>query len=176
MVGPPGVGKTRLAAEVAGRVAGQFAAGVVSVSLATVTAGEDVAAAIAAALRVRQGPGTGLADALVAATRGEHRLLLLDGCEHVLDHLDPLVRRLLASAPQLRVLATSRIAFAAPGERLHRVRPLEPDAAAELFLDRASLVTDLVLDERTGRRIDQVCDRSEERRVGEERGAPGSRP
>src|SRR5699024_1877937 len=92
MVGPPGVGKTRLAAEVAGRVAGQFAAGVVSVSLATVTAGEDVAAAIAAALRVRQGPGTGLADALVAATRGEHRLLLLDGCEHVLDHLDPLVR------------------------------------------------------------------------------------
>lgn len=158
MVGPPGVGKTRLAAEVAGRVAGQFAAGVVSVSLATVTAGEDVAAAIAAALRVRQGPGTGLADALVAATRGEHRLLLLDGCEHVLDHLDPLVRRLLASAPQLRVLATSRIAFAAPGERLHRVRPLEPDAAAELFLDRASLVTDLVLDERTRRRIDQVCD------------------
>src|SRR5690625_6444240 len=78
MVGPPGVGKTRLAAEVAGRVASQFAAGVVSVSLATVTAGEDAAAAIAAALRVRQGPGTGLADALVAATRGEHRLLLLE--------------------------------------------------------------------------------------------------
>src|SRR5699024_12354831 len=107
--------------------------------------GEDVAAAIAAALRVRQGPSTGLADALVAATRGEHRLLLLDGCEHVLDHLDPLVRRLLASAPQPRVLATTRIRFAAPGARLSRGRPLEPHPAPELFLVRASLVPGLGL-------------------------------
>ncbi|WP_277051310.1 ATP-binding protein [Ruania albidiflava] len=158
LVGPPGVGKTRLAAEVAGRVADQFAAGLVPVPLATVTTGEDVAATVAAALRVRQGPGTQLADALVAATRDEQRLLLLDGCEHVLDTLAALVHRLLATAPQLRVLATSRVPLGVPGERLHQIRPLAPDAAADLFLDRASLVTELVLDERTRQRIDQVCD------------------
>lgn len=157
VVGPPGVGKTRLAVEVARRSAGRFAGGLVPVALAAVPAAEDLAGALAGALAVRQRREADLTDSLVQAVRTADVLLLLDSCEHLAAPVGELVGRMLAGSPGLRVLATSRVPLGLPGERLHRLRPLGPAAAAELFLDRAALVTELAPDASTYALVDRLC-------------------
>lgn len=159
LVGPPGAGKTRLAAEVVRALDDTVAGGVVPVALATVSVGADLAGALAAALGVRQRPGTALADAVLEAVGDAELLLLLDNCEHLTETVAALVGRLLASCPHLRVLATSRLPLAAAGEQLYQVRPLPAAPAAALFLDRAGRVTDLVLDEEAREVLDRICER-----------------
>jgi hypothetical protein len=84
VTGPGGVGKTRLAGEVARRVAGRFADGVWLVELAAVTDPLRVPSAMAAALGLRERPGVPLADSLTGALAGWQVLLVLDNCEHVI--------------------------------------------------------------------------------------------
>jgi predicted ATPase len=85
VTGPGGVGKTRLAGEVAGLVAGRFADGAWLAELAAVRDPAQVAAVVAAALGIREQPGVAAAGALARVLAGQQLLLVLDNCEHVIE-------------------------------------------------------------------------------------------
>jgi predicted ATPase/DNA-binding CsgD family transcriptional regulator len=148
VTGPGGVGKTRLAGEVARRVAGRFADGVWLVELAAVQEPTLVPAAVAVALEVHQPPGTSIADALAGVLARRQLLLVLDNCEHVAAAVAQLCAVLLTAADDVRVLATSREPLGIGGEARYRLPPLAlpgPDDLGEsgaseavaLFADRA---------------------------------------
>ncbi|MFJ4095571.1 AfsR/SARP family transcriptional regulator [Kitasatospora sp. NPDC089913] len=148
LTGPGGVGKTRLALALARRLADGTEAdapdGVRFVELAALPAdAADLAQAVATALGLRQvaGPAAhraGPVPALSAVLRGRRLLLVLDNCEHVIEPAADLVANLLDDAPGLTVLATSRESLRLPGEAVFPVPPLDPVAAARLFVERAS--------------------------------------
>ncbi|MER7010384.1 BTAD domain-containing putative transcriptional regulator [Saccharopolyspora sp. NPDC000359] len=134
LVGPGGVGKTRLATAVAGRLTGV----VRLVELARVTAPADVPYAIAVALGVRGAGGSNdVVAQVVEAVAATKSVLVLDNCEHVVDAAAEVAHELLRRCPRLRVLATSREPLGITGEVLIPVRPLDPEAAVRLFTDRA---------------------------------------
>jgi len=116
VTGPGGAGKTRLAGEVARRVAGQFADGVWLAELAAVQDPAQVAAAVAAALGIRDLPPLAAADALADALARRQLLLVLDNCERVIGAAAELCGRLLLGADDVRVLATSREPLRIAGE------------------------------------------------------------
>ncbi|MGP0026785.1 MAG: LuxR C-terminal-related transcriptional regulator [Streptosporangiaceae bacterium] len=124
VTGPGGVGKTRLAGEVARRVAGEFADGVWLVELAAVQEPALVPAAVAAVLEVRERPGEPMVESLAAVVAGQQLLLVLDNCEHVLDAAAALCGALLGAADDVRVLATSREPVGVAGEARYRLPPL----------------------------------------------------
>lgn len=154
LTGAGGVGKTRLALEVAAHVASSYPDGVWLVELASVIDGELVDDAVAAALRVKQRPGTGIIDALVEAIGEQRVLLVLDNCEHLVEPVVTMVDELMRRCPALQVLATSREALGIAGESLLPVPSMslpEPTAAVDvaaladfdavrLFVDRARAV------------------------------------
>jgi non-specific serine/threonine protein kinase len=153
LVGPGGVGKTRLAERVMAEVAGGFPDGAWFVALADVRDPDLVPDTVAAALGSRhRGLGTELGS-LVEYLRDRQSLLVLDNCEHLLTGVAPLAAAVLAACPAVRMLATSRHSLALAGERSLRVPPLEVPgqgvvsaeavaqcAAARLFVDRATAV------------------------------------
>ena len=130
LVGPGGVGKTRLAIRVAGDLATAFADGVRFVPLAGVSDPERVADAVARALGSTHVPGSAVQAVLVAALREAETLLVLDNFEHVLAAA-PLVTDLLAACPRLVVLVTSRTMLRVSGERAFPVPPLDVPAPGE---------------------------------------------
>ncbi len=135
LTGVGGAGKTRLAIEVAREVADRFADGVAFVDLTATRDAALVPLLIAQALDLRAADDRPAADLLADALRDRHLLLVLDNCEHVLAAA-PLVATLLAAAPRLTVLATSRLALRLYGEHEARVPPLEtPDAEDEPIAD-----------------------------------------
>jgi predicted ATPase/DNA-binding CsgD family transcriptional regulator len=128
LVGPGGVGKTRLAIEVAAQVEATFADGASFIALATIPDATLVPSAIAEALNVREGDNGSLAEALVASLRHKNQLLVLDNLEHVLE-ATPLIAELLAACPRVSVLATSRATLRISGEQEFPVSPLAVPAA-----------------------------------------------
>ena len=137
LTGAGGSGKTRLALEIARRLEERFADGACFVPLAAVGDGELVAPAIAQALDLRPAPGQPVAEALTGFVRERDLLLILDNFEHLLDAA-PVVSELLAAAPQLTVLATSRTHLNLYGENEYAVPPLGLETEAiTLFADRA---------------------------------------
>ena len=147
VTGPGGVGKTRLAGEVARRVADRFADGVWLVELAAVTDPARVPSAVAAALGIREGPGVPVADSLAGVLAGWQVLLVLDNCEHVITAVAGLCGAVLLAADDVRILATSREPAGVAGEARYRLPPLglpgpgQTEAggseAVALFADRA---------------------------------------
>jgi hypothetical protein len=144
VVGPGGVGKTRLAIEAAQQAAGRFDGRVSLVELASVDpdrAAVDVPRAVVHALGlvddIAQGRMTDDTAMVSQALRGPPTLLLLDNCEHVLSAAAGLVGRIVAECPQAHVLATGREGLDVAGERLVPVAPLPAKAAVRLFVDRA---------------------------------------
>ncbi len=123
LTGPGGVGKTRLALQIAKRVAPSFRDGVVSVSLASVRDPGLVLGTIVQTLGIRDVPNQSAAQQLEIALRGRDALLLLDNFEHVLD-AGPDIAELLAACPGLRVLVTSRSVLHLSGEHDVAVSPL----------------------------------------------------
>ena len=159
MVGIGGVGKTRLALEVARRAASGFADGAWFVDLAPVGGDAGVARAVAGAIGAVEGPGVEVIDAVTAALRDQRSLLVLDNCEHVLDAAVGVVQRLGRACPGVHVLATSRQPLHVAGEQVWQVATLPlpgrqaaheggeafaaraaTSEAARLFLDRARRV------------------------------------
>jgi predicted ATPase/DNA-binding CsgD family transcriptional regulator len=149
VTGPGGVGKTRLAGEVAREVAGGFADGVWLAELAAVRDPAQVAAVVATALGIRELPSVAAADALAQALARRQLLVVLDNCEQVIGAAAELCQRLLLGADDVRVLATSREPLQISGEARYRLAPLTlPDSgspadsegseAVALFADRAS--------------------------------------
>jgi predicted ATPase/DNA-binding SARP family transcriptional activator len=151
VVGPGGVGKTRLAVELAARLAPKFEWGIRICDLSPLDDPALLAASIAAAFGIRDEPECDPLEAVVRAVSDHEGLLLIDSCEHLIDATAEAIDNLLASIPGLRVLATSRQPVGLDGERVLRIHPLttpRPDAgfvavrdseAVRLFESRARL-------------------------------------
>ena len=155
LTGPGGVGKTRLAAEVSGRLAG----GVWFVELAPVTDPAEVAYTVLDTLGIRErvisrraaDPGAGPLDRLAEALADRDDVVILDNCEHVIEAAAALAGRVLAACPRVRIVATSRQPLRIDGETLCPVPPLpvpppshaegpESYASVRLLRDRAVAV------------------------------------
>jgi predicted ATPase/class 3 adenylate cyclase/tetratricopeptide (TPR) repeat protein len=147
LTGPGGIGKTRLALQSAADVLDAFTSGVFWVPLASLRDPALVVAAVAQALAVREEPGEPLSETLARYLADKHLLLLLDNFEHLIDAATA-VSRVLAAAPKLRLLVTSREPLRLQGEHLYDVPPLAlPEAndaatveavdAVQLFVKRA---------------------------------------
>ncbi len=124
LVGPPGTGKTRLARQVGWEVADSFREGAHFVPLAPISDPALVPRAIASVLGISDTPNQPLMTTLQQALRERHLLLILDNFEHVLTATS-CVSDLLAAAPHLKVLATSREPLHLYGEQEYEVPPLE---------------------------------------------------
>ena len=140
LTGAGGVGKTRLALEVAVASATDFADGVWLVDLAPVRDPESVANATATALGVPDLGTRPVVDQLAAFLKRRGPLIVLDNCEHLVDACAELAHRLLSASPGLRILTTSRQALGIHGEHVVAVPPLAPDDAVELLRDRTTAV------------------------------------
>jgi predicted ATPase/class 3 adenylate cyclase len=150
LVGTGGSGKTRLAVELASRASSAFADGAWFVDLAAVDDGGGVDAAVAAAIGVREGgsgtvapsgdwaPDRPVRQRVVDALCGKSALVILDNCEHVIEHSAALTTAVLQGCPDVRIIATSRQFLDVPGELAFRVPPLDGADAIDLFVDRAT--------------------------------------
>jgi len=176
IVGPGGAGKTRLAIEVAREAA---TSEVWLAELAAVTSSEGVAPALLSALDLvevsvldRQTTAVAAQDRLLAAAGSLTGLLVLDNCEHLVDDVARLTEQLLAAAPGLKVLATTREPLKLIGEAVYPLDSLsvpEPDvspdearahSAVDLFVQRAQAVDHaFVLDGSTVAAVVQICRR-----------------
>lgn len=149
LTGVGGVGKTRLALELANRTVGDYPDGTWFVDLAPVADPALLAGQVASALELREHTEANSIEQLGHRLRDRHLLLVLDNCEHLLDAAAELAAGLLAAAPDVRILATSREPLGLPGEVTYLVPPLglpadasNPEAArlseaVTLFLRRA---------------------------------------
>jgi hypothetical protein len=124
LTGVGGVGKTRLALEVAGRLVDEFPDGVWVFELAAVTDPAAVSDAVGSVLGITQQPGKSVAESVATALEGRIRLLVFDNCEHVLDAVADLVEAILASSATVTILATSREGLGRAEEQLWPVPPL----------------------------------------------------
>ncbi|HTU74067.1 MAG TPA: NB-ARC domain-containing protein, partial [Trebonia sp.] len=148
VTGPGGVGKTRLAIEVARGVADRFPDGVWLIDLGVVSDEAQVPDEVTSALGVQQDPARPALEVLPEALEQRRMLLILDNCEHVLVAAAELCAALLGSGDDVCILATSREPLGVDGEARYQLPPLElPDsdepkavgdsAAAALFTERA---------------------------------------
>jgi predicted ATPase/DNA-binding CsgD family transcriptional regulator len=173
LTGAGGSGKTRLALAVAGEVLDEYRDGVWLVSLASLRNPALVLAAVAQVLGVREREGRPLGECLADYLSDRVLLLVLDNCEHLLEAAPP-VADLLAAAPGLRVLATSRAPLCLTGEHEYMVSPLAVPAdgappsveaigaspAVELFCQRARAVRpDFALTDENAADIAAICRR-----------------
>jgi predicted ATPase len=133
VVGTAGAGKTRLAIEYA--VGRDDEDGPWFVRLADVADPAVLPSTVAAAVGVAESVAA-TPEALAEAVHRHRGLLVLDNCEHLVEHIAPLVRGILDRAPGLHVLATSRIPLGIDGERLAPLGPLPIAQAIELLIDR----------------------------------------
>jgi len=140
LTGVGGVGKTRLAVEVAARLADEFPDGVWFFELAAVGDPAAVPDAVAAVLGITQQPGNTVSESVAAALEGRVRLLVFDNCEHVRDAAADLIEAILAASATVKILATSREALGVGDEQLWPVPSLDVDAAVDLFIERAHRV------------------------------------
>jgi predicted ATPase/DNA-binding SARP family transcriptional activator len=152
ITGTGGVGKTRLAIEVAASALGEYRDGVWFVDLAELSDPAGVAAAVADAIGLRQVTGQPVAKLLAERVARMHALLVVDNCEHLVDAAATTVEQILEAGAGMRVVATSRQPLRVPGERVWQTPPISfPDIldlrdpagllsfdAIQLFINRAS--------------------------------------
>jgi predicted ATPase/DNA-binding XRE family transcriptional regulator len=167
LIGPGGVGKTRLAIEVARRSREAFADGVVFVPLAPLRDPELIPAAVAETLGVKDVADRSLQDSLKRHLQGKEMLLLVDNMEHLLPAVS-VVADLVEECPRLTVLATSRAPLRLSAEQQFPVAPLPLDEAASserspavrLYLERARAVApDFELTDANAATVARICER-----------------
>ena len=153
LTGAGGVGKTRLALQIASDILHACRDGVWMVDLGPITAPDLVPQTVASVLGVRESGQRGVRDALTTSLRHRQLLIVLDTCEHLMDACADLVDALLRDAPGVRILATTREPLGVRGEAVFRVPSLTlpvaraeidgqaPDSeAVQLFVERAMTV------------------------------------
>jgi predicted ATPase len=171
IVGPGGVGKSRLAVEVARSIEGEYQDGVYLAGLASV---EDPALVVQAVIRATDGDvdeRDSTLDSLVDRLAGRRLLLILDNCEHLIDEAATVTEAIVQRCPNLHVLATSREALQVEGEAVWRLAPLgtpqseqvvtaadlADSPAAMLFADRAALAaSSFTLDDRVAPAVARI--------------------
>ncbi|HEV2038081.1 MAG TPA: adenylate/guanylate cyclase domain-containing protein, partial [Candidatus Eremiobacteraceae bacterium] len=139
LVGPGGVGKTRLALQVGADLLERYPDGVWFVELATLTDPELVPSETALALNVRLASDRSLTDSIVHALGRKRALLILDNCEHLVDAVAKLARSLLQHCPNVSILTTSREGLGIGGEDVARVASLSLPAKNEALTAEAAL-------------------------------------
>jgi predicted ATPase/class 3 adenylate cyclase len=161
LTGAGGAGKTRLAVEIAARIAAEFRDGVWYVDMAPTTYAEVVPVVVARALGLPDQPGTSTMDTLVRFVGERQMLIVLDNCEHLLDATASLVTELLGACPALRLLTTSREPINVSGEVTFLVPSLSlADEAIELFADRARRVRpDFSVTDDNAATVTEICRR-----------------
>jgi predicted ATPase len=172
LAGTGGVGKTRLALELARSVESSYGSGAVLVELAPVADARFVAHAVAAALDLRALPDADIVDAICDFLAPRGVLLVLDNCEHVLAGSSTLSERLLRAAPRLTILTTSREPLRLAGEVVFRVPSLgipDPERqhasdvlaryeSVRLLVERAQAAAPgFVLDDRNALDVARIC-------------------
>ena len=140
LTGVGGVGKTRLAVQACAEVLPHFADGAWFVDLAPVREGDQIVAAVATVLGVKERPGEALAVTLRDALRERHAIVLVDNGEHVIDAVSDLVLELRRRPIAAKFLVTSREPLGIDGEQVRRVASLSAGEATELFVQRAASV------------------------------------
>jgi predicted ATPase len=159
LTGFGGVGKTRLALEVAARLNADYDA-VLLVDLAPIAEPEMVVSAAAAALGISAGDAASDSSAVVRALQARRALLVFDNCEHLVDPVTELVGLIAESCATCTVLATSREPLGVDGERVWRVPSMELDTARALFEDRARAVRpDMVIGPNEEEAVGEICTR-----------------
>jgi predicted ATPase len=171
LTGTGGTGKTRLGLRVAADLLDDFEDGVFFVALAPIRDPALVTPTIARTLGIREFEGRPLQESLVDHLRGKHTLLMLDNFEHLVSAA-PMVSDLLAAAPGLKVLVTSRASLRVYGEHEYPVTPMttsDPQAlpplerlaqveAVQLFTQRAQAVkADFALSEENAPDVAEIC-------------------
>lgn len=154
--GAPGVGKSRLAIEVARLTTPSRA--VTWVDLTPLPQSDLVVQAVASALGVHERHGRSLLDGVVSALRCGNRVLVLDNCEHVIAGVRILTKTLVEASPSLTILATSRQCFGLDGERCWLTTPLPLVESEALFYARASEGTNgFDVDDDAAAAVTRVC-------------------
>lgn len=181
LLGPGGIGKTRLAMSIAKETAGEYSGGVWLVSLENLSEGSLVPGQVAAVLGIREEAASDVMKSIIQRLRRESLLLVLDNCEHLLDAVIPFCARLLGECGDVRILATSRESLGIMGERIYpvpalavpdptglpqgqatRLRVLQSYEGVQLFVDRAQAVSAaFVLTGENAGSIAQICARLE---------------
>jgi predicted ATPase/DNA-binding SARP family transcriptional activator len=153
LTGPAGVGKSRLAVELAGRLAPAHGDGVWLIELADVSDPARVPQQVLSVLRIPESPGCDSMESLVGSLAHRDALVVLDNCEHLVAASAALVANLLAACPGLRIVVTSRESLRVPGEVTWDVPPLPVPTSAgsgdlealmaydavRLFVERAAM-------------------------------------
>ncbi len=173
LVGPGGVGKTRIALRSAELLRGEFADGVAVVELAEVSEGASTSDAVATVLDIQQRQHLSVEDSVVELLRDSDVLVVFDNCEHLVEDVARLVARLRVSCPGVSVLATSREPLGIAGECVWSVEPLElpvvddldlaqvvASPAVQLFVDRAvSALPSFELTDANAGAVAEICRR-----------------
>ncbi len=172
IVGPGGIGKTRLSLQIATDVLDDYPDGVWFVELASIVDPGLVPKSIAQVLGLQEDSDTSALQALCAHVASRRLLLILDNCEHLVDICADLADALLRAAPDTRVLASSREALNVAGEQTYPLPPLAlpnsessaADAArsdaGQLFVERVRLRQPaFALNERNVKTVAQICAR-----------------
>jgi non-specific serine/threonine protein kinase len=173
LVGPGGVGKTRLALEVADDLMPRLRDSAWLVELAAVTESAMVPASVAAVLGMQQRSGRDVAGDVLEWLQNKQLLLVLDNCEHLVEACARLAAQIARTCPDVRILATSREVLGVTGEIVHQVNPLAVHAGAlvtaqsaldseaiQLFVDRAvASAPGFILTDRNASHVALVCER-----------------
>jgi predicted ATPase/class 3 adenylate cyclase len=172
VTGVGGVGKTRMANQVAAELLPHYREGAWLVELAPVRDPNGVVAAVAAVFRLTSRTGQSLEESLLEMLANKQMLLVLDNCEHLVGAVARFVTRLERECPGVVVLATSREGLAVDGEQLIALPPLEAGApgddidhlrstdAVSLFVERARHVkADFALTDNNARAVVEICQR-----------------
>jgi predicted ATPase len=158
IVGPPGIGASRVATAAANRVASQHAHGVQHADLSGISP-QRMSDAIATALGVGRRPGSSVEQSLVEWLAEHDVLLVLEHIERGVETIARLLRPALAQAPGLRVLCTSLRPLDLDGERVRRLDPLQLDDAVELFIQCAQSSSGVATDSPELRALCERLDR-----------------
>jgi predicted ATPase/transcriptional regulator with XRE-family HTH domain len=161
VVGPGGVGKTRVALQVARKKVDAEGVEVWLTDLASINrASGYTARTIAQALGIEEVPNQLPLKGLIAYLERKSLLLVIDNCEHVLAGVGNDIRDILQACPGVRILATSREPLKIPGERVCRLQPLSNEEAVKLFMERAEVADYrfMLTDERAAL-VARLCER-----------------
>jgi predicted ATPase/class 3 adenylate cyclase len=172
LTGVGGVGKTRLAVQVAAEMLPEFDDGAWLCELAAAEDDDAVVEVAATVLGARPRSGMSLLESIIEFLRTKELLLVVDNCEHVIDRASEIVGAVLGDCPDVHVLATSREGLAIPGEKVSAVRSLTTPArgaqladigsadAVRLFVDRAQLAASgFGLDRTNADAVLEICRR-----------------